>query len=104
MTPEARIQANTLAWASQRGVQAIRLSFRIGVASGWPDAMLLIPGGKPLFIEFKRPGALPSTLQAHRIKVLRELGYACEVCDSRDSARAAITQALESAALHGARR
>src|SRR5579864_8277828 len=104
MTPEGRLLKKVVAFATAHGVAHLRLSFARGVATGWPDLLLLIPGGRPLLLELKRPGAVPSPLQKHRLETLNGLGYAATWCDSFDQARAAITQALDSAALHGARR
>ena len=45
---------------------------------GKPDRIVLIPGGKPLFIEFKRPGEKPTPLQEYVHAELRKLGYDVE--------------------------
>lgn len=99
MTPEGRLLAWTIAFAKSRGVLSIRLSFARGIAAGWPDAMFLLPQGRVLFIEFKRPGAKPSPLQEHRLETLRELGFNAIWADSRDTARSAILQAMGTATL-----
>src|SRR5690606_35937510 len=40
-------------------------SIKIAAAqeTGYPDRLFLIPGGRPLFIEFKRPGEEPTPRQ-----------------------------------------
>ena len=53
---------------------------------GFPDRMFLIPGGKPLFIEFKQPGGDLSPHQVRMIKTLKKLNYNVEVCDNYVSA------------------
>ena len=58
--------------------------------TGSPDRLFLIPGGKPLFVEFKRPGGVVSARQALMLKRLQHFGYDAVVCDSVESAMAAI--------------
>lgn len=43
--------------------------------AGWPDVLFLVPGGRPLFMEFKRPGKDLEPLQAERKSDLEKLGY-----------------------------
>src|SRR5208283_1561851 len=74
------------------GVVSFKLTLRHD--AGWPDRLFLVPGGRPLFIEFKRPGEPPNPLQAHRIETLSGLGYDVEVRDDYDAALAAIAGRL----------
>lgn len=76
------------------GCQWLRLSFLPGVAVGWPDLMVLLPGGRVLFMECKAPGKTTTPMQEHRLKVLRELGFETCVVDSAEAARAAIVKAV----------
>ena len=46
---------------------------------GKPDQMFLIPGGRPFFIEFKRPDGVLSMHQRVMIERLRHYGYDVEV-------------------------
>lgn len=62
-----------------------------------PDRMFLIPGGAPLFVEFKRENEKPSAIQWHRIHELRELGYRAEWADNYDDAVGHITSAMGAA-------
>src|SRR5579863_9259583 len=103
MTPEGRLLSRVTSHARSLSLTVMRLAFRTGVAGGWPDLLLFIPGGRPLLLEFKRPGQRPTPLQQHRLETLNELGYNATWCDSFDQACAAITQAMDTAALHGAR-
>jgi hypothetical protein len=66
----------------------------------WPDRLFFIPGGRPLLIEFKKPGKVPTPKQAHRIKELRELGYDVEVCDSKEQGVEAIRSRLCADGVH----
>jgi len=86
-------------YAKSRGVRSIRMCFRPGVNVGCPDELFLIPGGRPLFVEFKAPGNKPTPKQAHEIARLKEEGYDVVVCDSPESAKAAISRALEATLL-----
>ena len=56
--PEARLVRDpTMKWCKQQGIANIRCYFGPGLSTGWPDDIILIPGGRPLFIEFKAPAA-----------------------------------------------
>lgn len=73
-----------------------------GGETGWPDRIFFVPGGRPLMIEFKRPGELKDTSAKQELihAVLRELGYDVEVHDNKDKALEAIRAAkLEAARL-----
>lgn len=48
---------------------------------GWPDRLILMPGGRAVFIEFKRVGEVPRPLQEHVHNAIRELGFYVHVCD-----------------------
>ena len=73
------------------GVRSIKLDSRR--SSGWPDRLFLVPGGRPFFIEFKKPGDKPGAKQEYIIGVLRDLGYAVEVHDTFDEAMGAVISA-----------
>jgi hypothetical protein len=68
---------------------------RVQGDSGWPDRVFWLPGGRPLLIEFKRPGEVPRKKQASVHRKLRALGYLVAICDSRIEALNAVHQALE---------
>ncbi|NFG22674.1 VRR-NUC domain-containing protein [Clostridium botulinum] len=53
----------------------------VGVV-GVPDRMVLLPGGKIIFVELKAPGKKARKLQEYRAKQLRELGFQVECLDS----------------------
>lgn len=53
----------------------------IGV-TGVPDRMVLLPGGRIIFVELKAPGKKARKLQEYRAKQLKELGFQVECLDT----------------------
>lgn len=49
--------------------------------SGIPDLLVLLPGGRAVFIEVKKPGGVASKLQQYYIELLRKLGFTAFICD-----------------------
>ena len=49
---------------------------------GVPDRILILPGGRIIFVELKRPGAKPTPIQERVIEKLRGLGADVRVVDS----------------------
>lgn len=52
-------------------------------AAGLPDRLLLMPHGRVVFVEVKRPGQKPRPLQVKRFKRLRDLGFKVYVLDDK---------------------
>lgn len=52
--------------------------------TGFPDRLVLIPGGRCTFVELKAPGQKPRPLQERRHAQLRELGFTVHVIDHPD--------------------
>lgn len=50
--------------------------------SGMPDRIILLSGGRIIFVETKAPGKKPRPLQMKRINDLKNLGFQVEVIDS----------------------
>jgi hypothetical protein len=89
---ERHIEQRVVKWARQH----MRVKKMNGLGDrSWPDRMFMIPGGKPFFIEFKRPGNKPTPLQEHTIRGLKEHGYDVEVHDDSDQAIRAIRARLD---------
>ena len=86
-TPEGKTQKAVIDWLKSRFIKTIRMVFRQGATAGWPDTLVLLPGGKPAFIEFKRPGKKPTTKQWEKIEWLRDNGYRVEWFDDEDEAK-----------------
>ena len=51
---------------------------------GAPDRMVLCNGGSVFFVEFKRPGLVPSVQQLRYHDHLTEMGFNVYVCDSME--------------------
>ena len=65
---------------------------------GMPDRVVILPGGKVVWIEFKSRGKRPTELQDHQIERLRGMGHAVIVVsdkESYDMAEAFINGCLE---------
>lgn len=89
--PEAKIERAFVAWCNSIDIQAPKLT---SVMRGWPDRTVLIPGGRPAFIEFKAPGEKPSKHQLDWIEHLRHLGYSATWVDNLNDAKAYIEELL----------
>jgi len=55
-----------------------------------PDRLILLPGGKPVFFEFKRSGGKPRPSQAYEHERLRARGFPVYAPDSYDKAMEAL--------------
>lgn len=51
---------------------------------GWPDRLVLLPGGITVWVETKRPDGTHDPLQRWRAAVLRRLGHRVEIPWSKD--------------------
>ncbi|MED5019317.1 VRR-NUC domain-containing protein [Paenibacillus chibensis] len=58
--------------------------------SGVPDRIVILPGGRIVFVELKKPGGKPTKLQLVQHKRLRALGCDVRVIDSKESVDAFI--------------
>lgn len=59
---------------------------------GVPDRVVLLPGGRVVFVEVKAPGAgRLSKMQAREIRRIRELGVECYVLDKPELIERIIT-------------
>lgn len=52
--------------------------------AGFPDRIVLLPGGRCVFVELKAPGKKPSALQLRVHGVLTRLGFRVDVLDSKE--------------------
>lgn len=53
--------------------------------AGFPDRIVLLPGGRCLFVELKAEGKTPGALQRRVHAALRALGFRVDVLDSKES-------------------
>lgn len=65
------------------GGMSIKLKNPIGI----PDRLILMPGGKTMFVELKDKGKKPRGIQLVRHRELRTLGFDVFVIDSKDEVR-----------------
>ncbi|EOB3108288.1 VRR-NUC domain-containing protein [Yersinia enterocolitica] len=49
-----------------------------------PDRLVLLPGGKVIFVECKAPGEKPTAAQIREHEKIRVLGFIVRVLDSKD--------------------
>lgn len=57
---------------------------------GYPDRIVLLPGGRVMWVELKSYGERPRAIQLRRIERLRQLGQEVHVCDSRQAVDAIV--------------
>lgn len=62
--------------------------------TGYPDRLVVLPNGRVLWMEFKRPGELPRPKQSYIHEQLRKLGHHVEVCDDAVKAFEIVEAAL----------
>lgn len=65
---------------------------KIRLLTGWPDRLVLLPGGRILWFELKRPkGGRFEPKQPHIHKMLRDLGFRVYVCKTKEEVDVALT-------------
>lgn len=52
--------------------------------SGVPDRLVLLPGGKSIFIELKAPGKVTTPIQIQQHRKIRTLGFTVLIIDSKE--------------------
>ena len=71
---ESTIERRVCAWLKkEHGLMSSKLV--TPGQTGYPDRIIWIPGGKPMLVEFKRPGEKPTKKQQYIISELQKLGY-----------------------------
>lgn len=89
---EKVVERKVVEWLRKRGCVCLKLNL-IG-STGWPDRLILAPGGRLAFVEFKRPGEQLRRNQPHRVALLRNLGFYVGVFDEVDAAIEALDSTL----------
>ncbi len=92
---EIAIEQSVVLKARQRGILGLKLTSPGN--TGVPDRMFLIPGGRPLYIEFKKPGEELNPKQVYWYNIFKLLNYHIEVHDSVEQALKAIGRAVNEA-------
>lgn len=64
------------------GLEGLALKFVSPSGSGYPDRIILMPGGRIYFAELKAPGEKLRPLQVQRKQQLEQLGFRVFVIDS----------------------
>lgn len=82
---------------AERRWGVLHLKLNVRGKTGFPDRLFFIPGGRPLLIEFKRPGEEPEWKQLYIHAQLIARGYDVQSHDNKEAALRAIQAALESA-------
>jgi hypothetical protein len=78
---ESTIEAYLRDEVRKLGGRAIKITSQ--GSRGWPDRVVVFPGGCVEFIELKRPGGQPTPLQTKRWRQLVELGAWVETLYSK---------------------
>ena len=86
MTPETRELRKVVDFLKAEKLLHLRLALMPGVAAGWPDLQVFVPGGLTLLVEMKRPGRKPSDLQARRLSDLNAIGHHANWFSNSDDA------------------
>lgn len=81
---ESRIENKLKTEIDKLGGKAYKF---ISGENGVPDRLVLLPGGKAIFVELKRPKEKPRKLQLLNHKRLRALGFDVRVIDSIDGVK-----------------
>lgn len=77
---ERSVEKPVVEYFRRRGCVCLKLNL-IG-STGWPDRLILAPGGRLAFVEFKRPGEQLRRNQPQRVQLLRNLGFYVGVFDN----------------------
>jgi len=83
MTPEGKVQADIMKHAYDEGFLTLR--FEVMGQAGYPDLMFI--GFNTVgFMEVKKAGETPTSLQAHRLMKINKHGVLATYCDRLDDA------------------
>lgn len=80
LTFESEIESKLVRGIEDLG--GVALKYEAG--EGWPDRICVLPDGKILWVETKRPDGRVAVLQKWRHKFLRKLGHRVEVPKTKE--------------------
>lgn len=80
---EKDVVAAVKKWCEKNGVLYIKFS-PFG-SRGWPDTILIFPGGLHLWVELKAPGKKPRKLQLYRMGQLDRMGAITMWFDNKEN-------------------
>ena len=67
-----------------RNLGGICLKFASSFETGYPDRLVLMPGGRAAWVELKSKGEKPRRIQWMRMAELARLGFEVHVADSKE--------------------
>ena len=82
---EKDVERRLVVGIKRLGGQAVK--FVSPASAGWPDRLVLMPGGRVTFIELKTGTGKLSELQRYRLKVLGDLGFDARVLFGNDDVK-----------------
>ena len=92
---EADIVKKVKDWCDKNGVLYIK--FTPFGSKGWPDTIIVFPGGFHLWLELKRLGKTPRKLQTYRMSQLATMGALCVWFDNWEACIDYLQDCLDSA-------
>lgn len=84
---ERHVEIPACAFAEALGIKAKKL--KLASEASWPDRTFMYRG-HVMFIEFKRPGELPTPLQQYTINDLTKSDFEVKVCSDLEHAKLVI--------------
>jgi len=87
---EKSIERQILNWCKKQGW----LNLKLGGPKGFPDRSVILPNGRIVFLEVKKPGGVVSHHQNVFKKKLNDLGHECHVVDSLAAAQEVLNDAV----------
>ena len=94
---EADVESHLVREVGRRGGRCVK--FDPSFLAGWPDRIVILPGGILVWVELKRPkGGRVAALQHHAHRVLRDLGQRVELVYTKAEADELIADLLSPAA------
>lgn len=99
---KSRLEGDDEDWVAAQALKryaVFSLHMHSAENTGHPDRIYFIQGGRPLLIEHKRRGEVPTVRQALIHERLRYAGYNVQVCDTREAAIEAVRQAVDAASV-----